>query len=125
MIAPCQFVIFGATGDLSVNKLLPALYHLFLAGRLGRADVQPAVHQRRIHAHYFAAETLRPFHRQGGLARRGGAHQGDGEGALVAGHVRILARPSFPTYSRLLAQRESRYCFNAVISSSVSDDEKR
>jgi len=25
---PCHFVIFGATGDLSVNKLLPALYYL-------------------------------------------------------------------------------------------------
>ena len=34
MIAPCQFVIFGATGDLSINKLLPALYHLDVAGRL-------------------------------------------------------------------------------------------
>ncbi|MEZ5570870.1 MAG: glucose-6-phosphate dehydrogenase [Halioglobus sp.] len=34
MIAPCQFVIFGATGDLSVNKLLPALYYLNRANRL-------------------------------------------------------------------------------------------
>ncbi|HHH46151.1 MAG TPA: hypothetical protein ENK53_03965, partial [Thiotrichales bacterium] len=25
---PCTFVIFGATGNLSINKLLPALYHL-------------------------------------------------------------------------------------------------
>ena len=24
----CQFVIFGATGDLACKKLLPALYHL-------------------------------------------------------------------------------------------------
>ena len=34
MIGPCQFVIFGATGDLSVNKLLPALYYLNKANRL-------------------------------------------------------------------------------------------
>ncbi len=34
MIGPCQFVIFGATGDLSVKKLLPALYYLNRAGRL-------------------------------------------------------------------------------------------
>jgi len=34
MIGPCQFVIFGATGDLSVTKLLPALYHLDRANRL-------------------------------------------------------------------------------------------
>jgi glucose-6-phosphate 1-dehydrogenase len=31
---PCTFVIFGATGNLASNKLLPALYHLELAGRL-------------------------------------------------------------------------------------------
>ena len=31
---PCSFVIFGATGNLSQIKLLPALYHLERAGRL-------------------------------------------------------------------------------------------
>ena len=31
---PCTFVIFGATGNLATNKLLPALYHLEEAGRL-------------------------------------------------------------------------------------------
>jgi len=30
----CTFVIFGATGNLARNKLLPALYHLEQAGRL-------------------------------------------------------------------------------------------
>ncbi len=34
MIEPCTFVIFGATGNLSQNKLLPALYHLEQAMRL-------------------------------------------------------------------------------------------
>ena len=34
MIDPCTFVIFGATGNLSQKKLMPALYHLELAGRL-------------------------------------------------------------------------------------------
>ncbi len=34
MIEPCVFVIFGATGNLAQNKLLPALYHLEDAGRL-------------------------------------------------------------------------------------------
>jgi glucose-6-phosphate 1-dehydrogenase len=34
MIGPCHFVIFGATGDLSVNKLLPALYYLSRESRL-------------------------------------------------------------------------------------------
>jgi len=31
---PCNFVIFGATGNLSTLKLLPALYHLEVAQRL-------------------------------------------------------------------------------------------
>ena len=31
---PCAFVIFGATGNLAMNKLLPALYHLDHHGRL-------------------------------------------------------------------------------------------
>ena len=34
MISPCYFVIFGATGDLAVSKLLPALYYLSREGRL-------------------------------------------------------------------------------------------
>jgi glucose-6-phosphate 1-dehydrogenase len=34
MVESCTFVIFGATGNLSHNKLLPALYHLELEQRL-------------------------------------------------------------------------------------------
>ncbi len=34
MMEPCTFVIFGATGNLAINKLLPALYHLEQAARL-------------------------------------------------------------------------------------------
>ena len=36
MPEPCTVVIFGATGNLTRTKLLPALYHLEAAGRLGR-----------------------------------------------------------------------------------------
>jgi glucose-6-phosphate 1-dehydrogenase len=32
---PCHFVIFGATGHLARTKLLPALFHLHCAGRIG------------------------------------------------------------------------------------------
>jgi glucose-6-phosphate 1-dehydrogenase len=31
---PCSLVIFGSTGNLARNKLLPALYHLELAQKL-------------------------------------------------------------------------------------------
>lgn len=34
---PCTFVIFGATGNLASNKLLPALYHLEAASRLSES----------------------------------------------------------------------------------------
>ena len=35
MSGPCNFVIFGAAGHLATTKLIPALYRLDLAGRLG------------------------------------------------------------------------------------------
>ena len=31
---PCTIVIFGASGDLTVRKLIPALYHLFIEGQM-------------------------------------------------------------------------------------------
>ena len=31
---PCSIVIFGASGDLTARKLIPALYHLFCGGQL-------------------------------------------------------------------------------------------
>lgn len=36
---PCAFVIFGATGDLTARKLMPALYRLHLAGLLHEETV--------------------------------------------------------------------------------------
>ncbi|MCS1411041.1 MAG: Glucose-6-phosphate 1-dehydrogenase [Verrucomicrobia subdivision 3 bacterium] len=33
-VAPCTIVIFGASGDLTSRKLVPALYHLFLGKQL-------------------------------------------------------------------------------------------
>lgn len=33
-VEPCTIVIFGASGDLTVRKLIPALYHLYLAGQM-------------------------------------------------------------------------------------------
>ncbi len=33
-VEPCSIVIFGASGDLTARKLIPALYHLFLEKRL-------------------------------------------------------------------------------------------
>lgn len=33
-LQPCSIVIFGASGDLTLRKLIPALYHLFVEGQL-------------------------------------------------------------------------------------------
>lgn len=45
-LGPCHFVIFGATGDLSLNKLLPALYYLYLEKRLPDSLAFVAVSRR-------------------------------------------------------------------------------
>ncbi|MEW5892478.1 MAG: glucose-6-phosphate dehydrogenase [Pseudomonadota bacterium] len=36
-LPPCSFVIFGATGNLATKKLIPALFHLELSGKLPEA----------------------------------------------------------------------------------------
>src|SRR5213083_689121 len=33
-VEPCTIVIFGASGDLTARKLIPALYHLFAEKQL-------------------------------------------------------------------------------------------
>ncbi|RKZ52062.1 MAG: glucose-6-phosphate dehydrogenase [Candidatus Parabeggiatoa sp. nov. 3] len=43
---PCTYVIFGATGNLSRIKLMPALYHLEIAGRLPEGTVILATGRR-------------------------------------------------------------------------------
>ncbi len=57
MTEPCTLVVFGATGNLARNKLLPALYHLEEAERLapgsrivgfGRRDWDDAEWRRRV-----------------------------------------------------------------------------
>src|SRR5262245_3216645 len=34
VVEPCSIVIFGASGDLTYRKLIPALYHLFVGKQL-------------------------------------------------------------------------------------------
>src|ERR1043165_1917270 len=36
-VEPCSIVIFGASGDLTARKLIPALYHLFKEHQLPTA----------------------------------------------------------------------------------------
>ncbi|HDO30197.1 MAG TPA: hypothetical protein ENG79_03945, partial [Desulfobacteraceae bacterium] len=34
VLEPCTIVIFGASGDLTRRKLIPALYSMFIQGRM-------------------------------------------------------------------------------------------
>jgi len=45
-VEPCTYVIFGATGNLSRRKLMPALYHLEVAQRLPEGTVILAISRR-------------------------------------------------------------------------------
>jgi hypothetical protein len=51
---------------------------LFLARRLGRADIHAAVHLRRIHADDFHRERIVQLQRERGLPRRRRAHEENG-----------------------------------------------
>ena len=46
IVEPCTYVIFGATGNLSRRKLMPALYHLEVADRLPEGTVILALSRR-------------------------------------------------------------------------------
>ena len=37
MVEPCSIIIFGASGDLTARKLIPALYHLFMEKQMPAA----------------------------------------------------------------------------------------
>ncbi len=63
-VPPFDFVIFGGTGDLTLRKLLPALYHRFLDGQIpaesriiavARSDLSSAAYRGR------AADALRHY----------------------------------------------------------------
>jgi glucose-6-phosphate 1-dehydrogenase len=70
---PCTFVIFGATGNLASNKLLPALYHLEAAGRLAESLSIIAFSRRDWTTDKLARAYARRARRQDqGLARYAG-----------------------------------------------------
>src|SRR6478672_6272663 len=64
---PCVVVIFGATGDLTHRKLLPALYNLAVDQRLPAGVSIVAFARREFSDEQFrhdALETIREFSRQ-------------------------------------------------------------
>ena len=67
---PCIVVIFGASGDLTKRKLLPALYHLEQAGLLPEEFAVVGVARRDLSA------TFGPD-MQDGIIKGGGVEDGD------------------------------------------------
>jgi len=56
-IEPCTYVIFGATGNLSRRKLMPAMYHLEVANRLPEGTVILALSRREGNRDTWVAEV--------------------------------------------------------------------
>jgi glucose-6-phosphate 1-dehydrogenase len=69
IVDPCIFVIFGASGDLTKRKLLPALYHLDQSGLLPEEFVVVGVARRDLSAS-FAPEMREGILNGGGVRRR-------------------------------------------------------
>ena len=57
MAESCSYVIFGSTGNLSRVKLMPALYHLEVAGKLSPGTRILALGRRPWERSRFAAEA--------------------------------------------------------------------
>lgn len=60
-VEPCSIVIFGASGDLTARKLIPALFHLFLEKQLPRPFQIIGFARREKTNEQFRAELLEAF----------------------------------------------------------------
>ena len=56
-----NFVIFGASGDLTKRKLIPALYHLYKNKQLGENFLITCIARRAYTTHSFV-EELKEFY---------------------------------------------------------------
>jgi glucose-6-phosphate 1-dehydrogenase len=67
-VEPFDYVVFGGTGDLAERKLLPALYHRFIAGQFTQPTrIIGASRSEMTHEQYrtFATEALNTFLKKG------------------------------------------------------------
>ena len=67
-VEPFDYVVFGGTGDLAERKLLPALYHRFIAGQFTEPTrIIGASRAEMTHEQYrtFATEALNTFLKKG------------------------------------------------------------
>ena len=78
---PCIVVIFGASGDLTKRKLLPALFHLEQEGLLPESFAVVGVARRNLES-TFSAEIL------GGIVKGGGVDANDDKLKKFMDHVK-------------------------------------
>ena len=67
-VEPFDYVVFGGTGDLAERKLLPALYHRYIAGQFTEPTrIIGASRAEMTHEEYrkFAIEALGTFLKPG------------------------------------------------------------
>src|SRR5262245_17531949 len=57
-VQPCTIVIFGASGDLTVRKLIPALYHLYVEKQMPQPFRVVGVARREKTDHSWRDELL-------------------------------------------------------------------
>ena len=81
---PCIFVIFGASGDLTKRKLVPALYHLEQAGLLPANFVVVGVARRDLSASF-------PQEMRNGILKGGGVGDDDPNLEAFINRVRYFA----------------------------------
>jgi glucose-6-phosphate 1-dehydrogenase len=81
---PCIFVIFGASGDLTKRKLVPALYHLEQAGLLPANFAVVGVARRDLSASF-------PLEMRNGILKGGGVSDDDPNLEAFINRVRYFA----------------------------------
>ena len=103
---PCTLVIFGATGDLTRRKLLPALYNLALDGLLPASFAVVGFARRD-----WTDETLREVARDGSekFSRRkpDPAHWADFESAVFYVNGSFEDREAYPLLQKRLEEVEA------------------
>ena len=102
---PCTLVIFGATGDLTRRKLVPALHALWGAGALDHGCEVIGTGRTRL-----SAEEFRARGRGDGAGPAAGSDGGDPRWRDFEGQLHYLAGdPNDPAfYPRLAAELEAR-----------------
>jgi len=104
---PCVVVIFGATGDLTHRKLIPALYHLAASGRLPNTTALVGFARRPLDDAKFHADVLQ-------TARQSAPRSSRAESTAAFADTRYVASTfedpaGYETLGRVCAELDARH----------------